>query len=74
MDNYCRQNSLKHPTCSSFNKLKYHTVGIFPKFNRKIVERGKIQILLQSKTLKKKVHDRSLSWLGTGTSSRGDKL
>jgi hypothetical protein len=27
------------------NKMKneiYHTVGIFPKFNRKIVERGKI--------------------------------
>jgi hypothetical protein len=34
--------------------LKYHTVEIFPKFNRKIVERGKIQTLLQSKTLKKK--------------------
>ena len=71
MDNYCRQNSLKHPTCSSFNKMKYHTVGTFPKFHRKIVESGKIQTLLQKL---KKVHDRSLSWLGTGTSSRGDKL
>ena len=71
MDNYCRQNSLKHPTCSSFNKMKYHTVGTFPKFNRKIVESGRIQTLLQKL---KKVHDRSLSWLGTGTSSRGDKL
>jgi hypothetical protein len=51
--------------------MKYHTVGTFPKFNRKIVESGKIQTLLQKL---KKVHDRSLSWLGTGTSSRGDKL
>jgi len=39
------------------------------KFNRKIVERDKIDTVTQ-------IHDRSLSWLGTGTSikSGGVKL
>ena len=41
---------------------KYHTVGIFPKSNRKIVERDKID------TPSTQIHDRSLSWLGTGIS------
>ena len=41
---------------------KYHTVGIFPKSNRKIVERDKID------TNNTQMHDRSFSWLGTGTS------
>jgi len=49
---------------------KYHTVGIVPKSNIKIIERGKID------TPNTKIHDRSLSWLGTGTSikSGGVKL
>ena len=49
---------------------KYHTVGIIPKSNIKIVERGKIV------TPNTQIHDRSLSWLDTGTSitSGGVKL
>ena len=43
------------------NKI-YHTVGTFPKPNRKFVERGKICIP------KTQIHDRSLSWLGIGNS------
>ena len=38
---------------------KYHTVGTFPKSNRKIVERGKID------TTNTHVHDRSVSWIST---------
>jgi len=41
---------------------KYHTVGTVLKFRRKIVERGKIDIP------DTQIYDRSLSWLGTGTS------
>ena len=39
-----------------------HTVGIFPKFNRIIVERGKIETPITQ------IHDCSLSWLGPDTS------
>ena len=48
----------------------YHTVGTFPKSNRKIVERGKFD------TPNTQIHDDSPSWLGTGTliKSGGDKL
>ena len=42
------------------NKI-YHAVGTFPKSNRKIVERGKID------TPNVEIHDISLSWFGTGT-------
>jgi len=38
---------------------KYHTVGTVPKSNRKIVERGKIDIP------NTQIYDRSFSWLGT---------
>ena len=40
------------------------------KYHTKIVEKGKIE------TLCAQIHDRSLSWLGTGTTinSEGDKL
>jgi len=41
---------------------KNHTVGTIQKSNIKIVERGKID------TLNTQIHDRSVSWLGTGTS------
>jgi hypothetical protein len=41
---------------------KYHTVGTVQKYNRKIVDRGKIV------TAKTHTHDRSLSWLGKDTS------
>jgi len=44
------------------NKEKHHTVGTFPKSNRKIVERGKIG------TLYTQIYDLSLFWLVTGTS------
>ena len=49
---------------------KYHSVGTFPKSNSKIVERCKID------TPNTQIHDRSLSWLGTGTpiKSGGVKL
>jgi hypothetical protein len=36
---------------------KYHTVGTVPKFNSKLVERGKIGTLIT------KIHDRSFSWM-----------
>jgi len=39
----------------------YHTVETFPKSNRKIVERGKID------TSDIEIHDCSLYWLGRGT-------
>jgi hypothetical protein len=56
---------------AQLNKIKnqkYHTVRTVPKSNRKIVESGKIDTL--------NIHDRSLYWLGTGTSikSGGIKL
>jgi len=50
---------------------KYLTVRLIPKSNRKIIERGKLDI---TNTL---IHDCSLLWLGTGTSikkSGGNKL
>jgi len=52
------------------NNKKYHTVGIIPKSNIKILERGKID------TSNTQIHDRSLSLLGTDTSikSGGVKL
>jgi hypothetical protein len=40
---------------------KYHTVGTVPKSNIKTVERDEID------SLSIQIHDRSLSWLGTGT-------
>ena len=47
---------------------KHHTVGIMPKSNIKIKQRGKIDTHT--------IYDHSLSWLGTGTSikSGGFKL
>jgi hypothetical protein len=47
-------------TDGNFNKI-YHTVRTFPKSNRKIVERGKID------TPNTQIHDSLLFWLGTGT-------
>ena len=47
-------------TDGNFNKI-YHTVRTFPKSNRKIVERGKID------TSSTQIHDSLLFWLGTGT-------
>jgi hypothetical protein len=39
---------------------KYHIVGTVPKYDRKIAERGKIEI--------PKIYGRSLSWQDTDTS------
>ena len=49
---------------------KYHTVGTVSTSNRKIIEKETID------TLNTNIHDRSLPWLGTGTSIKrgGDKL
>jgi hypothetical protein len=49
---------------------KYHSVGTVPKSNRKTRERSKVD------TVNTQMHDRVLSWLGTGISitSVGDKL
>ena len=41
---------------------------MIPKFNRKIVERGKIDILSTQ------IHEQSLSWLGTGTSMKSGRV
>jgi len=41
---------------------KYHNVGTIRKSNRKFVERGEID------TSNTRLHDRLLSWFGTGTS------
>ena len=41
-----------------------HTVGTIPKSFIKIVERGKIH------TPKTQIHDRPISWPGTGTSNK----
>ena len=51
-------------------KIKFHAVGTVPKTSRKFVKRGKID------NPRTEVHDRSLSWFGTGTSikSGGVKL
>jgi hypothetical protein len=43
-------------------KKKYHTFGTHPNSNRQIVEKCQIDIS------NKQIHDRALSWLGTGTS------
>ena len=49
--------------CKALNKqTKKHSVGKIPKSNIKIVEKGKID------TPNTHIHDRSLPWLGTGTS------
>jgi hypothetical protein len=52
-------------------KTKYHNVVTIPNFNRTIAE-----IEAKSTHLIENIHDRSLSWLGTGTSitSGGIKL
>jgi hypothetical protein len=47
--------------CSNKMKTKNTTVGTIPKSNIKIVERDKID------TSNTQIHDRSLSWCGTGT-------
>lgn len=47
------------------NKI-YYTVEIVPEFNRKIVERDKIEAPNTQK------HGLSLSWLGTGTLIKSD--
>jgi hypothetical protein len=44
------------------NKNKKQIVGIVQKLNGKIIERDKID------TPNTQIYDRSLSWLGTGTS------
>jgi hypothetical protein len=43
---------------------KYHTVGTVLILRRQIVERGKIDIH------DTQIYDRSISWLGTGTSRK----
>ena len=45
--------------------IKYHSVGTFPKSNRKIVERSKVD------TPSTHIYDPLLPWLGTGTSIKG---
>jgi len=52
--------------CNSRKKI--HAVRTVKKSNRKILERGKID------TLKTQIHDRSLSYLGTGTSIRSSEV
>jgi len=49
------------------NKI-YYTVEIVPEFNRNIVERDKIDAPNTQK------HGRSLSWFGTGTLIKSDRV
>ena len=55
---------------NKLKKKKYQHFGTFPKYNRKVAERSKID------TPNTHIHDHSLSCLGTGTSitSGGVKL
>jgi hypothetical protein len=46
----------------------YHTLGTVPKSNKNITESDKIDIL------NTQIHDRSLSWLGTGTSIKSGRV
>jgi hypothetical protein len=57
--------------CDIMKNTKYHTVGTIPKSIKTIVERVKIETPNNTQ-----IHDRSLSWLDTGTSitSGGVKL
>ena len=52
----------------TMNNKKFHTVGTIPKFNRKIIERGNIDIPNIH------VHDRSLFLFGTRVSKVYDGL
>jgi hypothetical protein len=45
----------------------FHTVRTVPKYNRKIIGRGKIN------THSTPIHDHSLYWLGTGSSINSNK-
>jgi len=56
--------------CIKRKTKKYHTLGIVPKSNRKIVERDKID------TPHTQIHNHSLYWLNTGNliQSGGVKL
>ena len=51
-------------THNKMRNKKYHTIAAVPKVNEKITERGKILLIISIP-----VHDRSLSCLGTGTST-----
>jgi len=51
-----------------YKTKKYHNVGTIPKSNIKIVDRCKID------TSYAQIHERSLSWLGKGTSIKGDGI
>ena len=67
MENIYFIQNMKNPFCIELNKMKnppkkYYTVETVAKSNRKIIERGEIDI---SNT---QIYDRSLSCLGTGTS------
>ena len=57
--------ALKCKVLIKLKNKKYLTIGTIPKSNIKIVERGKIN------TPNIKIHDRPLSWLGTGASIKG---
>jgi len=48
------------------NRKIYHTVGKYQISNRKIAERGKMDSHITQ------IHERSLPWLGTGTSIKSD--
>ena len=43
---------------------KHHSVGTVPKYNRKILKRGKMD------TPNTYIHDHSLYWLGTDTNKK----
>ena len=49
-------------------KEKYHTAATIPNLNIKIAERGNID------TPNTQIHDLSLSWFGTGTSIKCDRV
>jgi hypothetical protein len=55
-------------TSNKMKKKRDPTVSTVLKFNRKIIEKGKID------TPTTYLHDQSLSWLGTDTSIKSDKV
>jgi len=50
-------------------KKKYHTVGTVPKFNKKNCKKRQKRHPYHTK-----IHDRTLSWLDTGTSIKSSRV
>ena len=65
---YPTQTTRKQQHSKRWTTTKYRTTGTVPTYNSKTVERGNI------KYPNIHIHDCSLSWLGTGTSIKHDRV